>query len=223
MHTVHIVLTTNGDHDEVEADWSDWSELGGRWAGTLTQQFGPPPNPQPGNDDIVPFVGNQEYVGEVLRHLATAQQHNFHALQRTVTGQPATREDAAANGYFMLPQDEKDVEAITARMSERNQQTYAAFTATLELPDKPLPDDAFTAGISLFTMQQYLRMVRNEWTSDSLFYDAVAYDDNARKFFVPSQPNATWKWNTLTDIYDTGKYEQVNIDDLALHVVDYHY
>jgi len=220
MHVVQTILS-HGIYncDAEDATWWDWSEIGGRWDGLLYDMFGEPPNPHPNNKNIIPFTGNQNYITDVLHKCAEQQQETFSRLQREASGASAQLADVWT--FSLGPVTDEQEQESLQRLTDNNKENRKALDDLLTRETMPNGlRDSVPYQFRLLPLRTLLKLVNDEWDSESVFYDTLDYSSNVTDLLAttPSQFGTN-----IASIYNTGEYNSVPVDELYLQTVDFHY
>lgn len=212
MHTRVVVLTDSWQEGTLSipdvsefAPWADYSDVGGRWTGWFSEVT----KVAPKYGDVLPFVGHRAAVENILAILAREENETFLSLRDQIAGNPVA---VGAHDGHILGQAVAPTADSAAATTIRNQELSAEWASVTRSPTLEEARQIALTGLASHSVHQFMSLVTEEFTCDSVFYDLVTYT-----------PNVSNLLPDLTRIFANEKYGGCDIKTLALAVLDVHF
>jgi hypothetical protein len=180
MHVIQYLLvsaptvedaTARAHEIATDASWSDWYEIGGRWNGTITENF-PHLESALADPNILPVRDHPTEALSILDGIAKRQNGTFLEARDALAGNPVAISDVPGHIFGMPVADS----AATARnMTERNAQYAREWQSMLSADSLVQAQSTAAPSLSLYYAARLIDMVEGRWQSDSAYFDSVAY------------------------------------------------
>lgn len=209
MHVRQFLLAPvqGGDFlEDLNAEWSDWYDLGGRWSGAF-HDFSGVSESDDGN--VLHVKDNISVTRQVIAQVKNEQNNTFLTYRDSLAGTPVSAANATGHVFGLPVADNEDT---AKRLSETNAITSADWNKVLSANSLEEAVAVQSRGLAIYTAQKLCRVVADVWGPESSFYDTVAYTTNPHYLL-----------ESLPDIAAGKPYEGIPAENLALVVVDFHY